>query len=68
LYKINRTLEIDKIERQIGRWLLAATTTTRRLTPILAEIALNHQKFVPNRSQPRKPQPKPRLSHAYWKQ
>ena len=64
-YKINRTLEIDKIKRQIGRWLLAATATTRRLKPILEEIALNLQKFVPNRSQPRKPQPKPHLSHAY---
>jgi len=62
---LHRTLEIDKIKRQIGRWLLAATATTRRLKHILEEIALNLQKFVPNRSQPRKPQPKPHLSHAY---
>jgi hypothetical protein len=65
LYKINRTLAIDKIKRQLGRWLLAAQATTRRLKPLLAEIALNLQKFVPDRSQPRKPQPKPHLSHAY---
>lgn len=52
-YKINRTLENDKIKRPIGRWLLAATATTRRLKFILADIALNLQKFVPNRSQPR---------------
>jgi hypothetical protein len=64
-YKINRTLAIDKIKRQLGRWLLAAQATTRRLKPLLAEIALNLQKFVPDRSQPRKPQPKPHLSHAY---
>jgi hypothetical protein len=65
LYKINRTLAIDKIKRQLGRWLLTAQATTRRLKPLLAEIALNLQKFVPERSQPRKPQPKPHLSHAY---
>ncbi|MBL8424186.1 MAG: hypothetical protein JNK06_11940 [Candidatus Accumulibacter phosphatis] len=63
-YKINRTLAIDKIKRQIGRWLLAAATA-RRLKPLLEEIALNLQKFVPNRSRPRKPQPKPHRSHAY---
>ena len=64
-YKINRTLEIDKIKRQIGRWLLAGAATTRRLRPLMKEIALNLQKFIPDRSQPRKPQPKPHLSHAY---
>ncbi|MBN8497453.1 IS4 family transposase [Accumulibacter sp.] len=64
-YKINRTLAFDKIKRQLGRWLLAAQATTRRLKPLLAEIALNLQKFVPDRSRPRKPQPKPHLSHAY---
>ena len=64
-YKINRTLAIDKIKRQIGRWLLAAAATPRRLKPLLEELALNLQKFVPNRSRPRKPQPKPHRSHAY---
>lgn len=64
-YKINRTLAIDKIKRQIGRWLLMASATTRRLIPLLEEIALNRQKFVPDRSRPRKPQPKPHLSQAY---
>jgi len=57
-YKINRTLAIDKIKRQIGRWLLAATAMTRCLRPMLEEIALNLQKFVPDRFQPRKTQPK----------
>lgn len=64
-YKINRTQAIDKIKRQIGRWLLRATATTRRLKPILEELALNLQKFVPDRSQPRKPQAKPHRAHAY---
>ena len=64
-YKINRTLAFDKIKRQLGRWLLAAQATTRRLKPLLEEIALNLQKFVPDRSQPRKHQRKPHLSHAY---
>ena len=58
-YKINRTLAIDKIKRQIGRWLLTAAATPRRLKPLLKELALNLQKLVPHRSQPRKPQPKP---------
>jgi hypothetical protein len=64
-YKINRTLAFDKIKRHVGRWLLRATATTRRLKPILEELTLNLQKFIPDRSQPRKPQPKPHRSHAY---
>jgi hypothetical protein len=48
-YKINRTLAIDKIKRQTGRWLLTVSTTARRLKPILEEIALNLQKFVLDR-------------------
>ncbi|HCZ16329.1 MAG TPA: hypothetical protein DHV85_17420 [Candidatus Accumulibacter sp.] len=64
-YKINRTLAFDKIKRQIGRWLLAAATTPRRLKSLLEELALNLQKLVPHRSRPRKPQPKPHRSHAY---
>ncbi len=58
-YKINRTLAIDKIKRQIGRWLFIASAATRRLEPILEESALNFQKFVPDRSRLRMPQPKP---------
>jgi hypothetical protein len=64
-YKINRTQAIDKIKRQIGRWLLRATVSIRQLKSILKELALNLQKFVPERSNPRKPQPKPHRSHAY---
>jgi len=65
LYRINRTLAFEKIKRHIGRWLLNATATPRRLKLLLDEIALNLQKFVANRSKPRKPQPKPHRSHAY---
>lgn len=64
-WKINRTLMIDKIKRQIGRWLLAAGATTRRLRPLIQEIAANRQKFVAGRSKPRTPQRKPHRSHAY---
>lgn len=64
-YKINRTQAIDKIKRQIGRWLLLGTATTRSLQSLMQELAANLQKFVPDRSRPRKPQPKPHLSHAY---
>jgi len=64
-YKVNRTQAIDKIKRQIGRWFLAAAATPRKLKPLLNEIALNLQKFIPDRSQPRKPQRKPHRYHAY---
>ncbi|MBO3701939.1 MAG: IS4 family transposase [Candidatus Accumulibacter sp.] len=64
-WKINRTLAIDKIKRQIGRWLLAAGATTRRLKPLIHEIAANLQKFVAGRSKPRTPQRKPHRYHAY---
>lgn len=64
-YKINRTQAFDKIKRQLGRWLLAATATARRLKPVIAELAMNLQKLIPDRAQPRKPQRKPHRSHAY---
>ena len=64
-WKINRTLAIDKIKRQIGRWLLADGATTRRLKPLIHEIAANLQKFVAGRSKPRTPQRKPHRYHAY---
>lgn len=64
VYKINRTLAVDDIKRQVGRWLRMASATTRHLKPILAEIALNLQDLVPDRSRRRKPQSKPQLSHA----
>ncbi len=64
-WKINRTSAIDKIKRQIGRWLLAAGATTRRLKPLIQEIAANLQKFVAGRSKPRIPQRKPHRYHAY---
>jgi len=64
-YKINRALAFDKIKRQLGRWLLAAAATVRRIKPVIAELAMNLQKFIPDRSHPRKPQPKPHRSHAY---
>ena len=64
-YLINRTQAFDKIKRQIGRWLLAATATTRRVKILLNELALNLQRFVPDRHQPRPQRPKPHLFHAY---
>lgn len=48
---------IDKIKRQIGRWLLAAAAMTRRLKPLIPESPANLQKFVAGRSNPRIPQP-----------
>ena len=58
-YRINRTLAFDKMKRQLGRWLLNGSATCRALRAFLAEISLRLQKFVANRSRPRKPQPKP---------
>ena len=63
-YKINRAQAFDKIKRQLGRWLLAAATV-RRIKPVIVELALNLQKLIPDRAQPRKPQRKPHRSHAY---
>ena len=40
-YQINRTLAIYKIRRQIGRWLLAAGGTRRRLKPLIHEMGAN---------------------------
>lgn len=64
-YKINRALAFNKIKRQIGRWLLAAAATIRRVRPVLEELALNLQKFIPDRSRPRIHRPKPHRFHAY---
>ncbi|MFZ4539762.1 transposase [Propionivibrio sp.] len=63
-YKINRTQAFDKIKRQIGRWLLKAGATTRRIKPVLQELAKNLQRFIPDRAQPRPKRPKPHLSFA----
>lgn len=63
-YKINRTQAFDKIKRHLGRWLLHAVTI-RRVRPVLEALALNLQKFVPDRSRPRPARPKPHRFHAY---
>jgi hypothetical protein len=64
-YKINRALAVNKIKRQIGRWLLAAAATIRRVRPVLEELALNLQRFVPGRSKPRQHRQKPHRFHSY---
>ena len=64
-YKINRTQAFDKIKRQLGRWLLAAQATLRRVKSVLAELAKNLQKFVPDRANPHPARPKPHRHHAY---
>lgn len=64
-YKINRTQAFDKIKRQLGRWLLLAKATIRRVQAVLKELAKNLQKFVPDRAQPRHQKTKPHASFAY---
>ena len=58
-YKINRTVAIDKIKCQLGRWLLLGKSTVRSVCVILSDLALNRQKFVPGRSKPRHHRSKP---------
>ena len=64
-YKINRTIAIDKIKRQLGRWLLLGKATVRSVCVTISDLALNLQKFVPGRSKPRNHRSKPHGFFAY---
>lgn len=63
--KINRTQAFDKIKRQLGRWLLLAKATVRKVKAVLREIARNTQTFVPDRHKPRHQKYKPHRFFAY---
>ena len=65
-WRINRTLAFSHLRRLLPRVLAGRLRlTTRIVAELFSEIALNLQRFIPNRSRPRPVRPKPHLSHAY---
>jgi hypothetical protein len=65
-WRINRTLAFSHLRRLLPRVLAGRLRlTTRIVAQLFSEIALNLQRFIPNRSRPRPVQPKPHKSHAY---
>ena len=63
-YKVNRTLAFNTLKVQLGRWLLKAMPTTRKVASALNEIVKNLQQFRPGREQPRPSRHKPHKYHS----
>jgi hypothetical protein len=64
-WRINRSLAFNTLRRILPRALVTATLSPRILAEVLSQIALNLQKFVPERHRPRTPRDKPHKFHAY---
>jgi hypothetical protein len=64
-WRINRTLAFNTVRRILPRALVTAKLSAHIVAELLREIALNLQKFVPNRSRPRPLRAKPHKFHAY---
>ena len=64
-WRINRIQAFTVLRRVLPRALVTATVSTRLLAEVLAQIALNLQKFVPDRQRPRPHRDKPHKFHAY---
>ena len=65
-WRINRTQAFSHPRRLLPRILSGRMRASARLVAdLFSEIALNLQKFIPNRSRPRPVRPKPHKSHAY---
>lgn len=64
-WRINRTLAFNVLRRILPHALVTATLGARIVAEVLTEIALNVQKFVPERHRPRTPRNKPHKFHAY---
>ncbi|WP_198149704.1 transposase [Azoarcus sp. CIB] len=64
-WRINRTLAFNVLRRILPRALVTATLGARIVAEVLAQIALNVRKFVPERHRPRAPRDKPHKFHAY---
>ena len=65
-WRINRTQAFSHLRRLLPRILTARMRASARLVAdLFSEIALNLQKFIPNRSRSRPVRPKPHKSHAY---
>lgn len=63
-YKVNRTLAFNTLKVQLGRWLLKAPPSARKVASALKEIVKNLQLFRPGREQPRPSRHKPHKYHA----
>ena len=63
-YKVNRTLAFNTLKVQLGRWLLKALPTARKVASALNEIVKNLQQFRPGREQPRPSRHKPHKYHS----
>lgn len=59
------TLAVNVLRRILPRALVNADLSVRIVAEVLAQIALNVQKFVPERQRPRSPRDKPHKFHAY---
>ncbi len=64
-WRINRALAFNVLRRILPRALVTATLSARIVAEILTQIALNLQKFVPERHRPRPHRDKPHKFHAY---
>ena len=64
-WRINRTLGFNTLRRILPRALVTAVLSPRIVAEVLAEIALNLQKFIPGRCRPRRHRDKPHKFHAY---
>ena len=64
LLKINRTRAFAHIRQCLPRWLSDGITPLDELARLLRHIAQNVIQFVPGRTRPRPPQPKPHKAFA----
>jgi hypothetical protein len=64
-WRINRALAFNVLRRILPRALVTATVSARIVAEVLTQIAINVQKFVPERRRPRSPREKPHKFHAY---
>ena len=61
----HRALAFNVLRRILPRALVTATLSARIVAEVLTQIALNVQRFVPERQRPRTPRDKPHKFHAY---
>lgn len=64
-YKVNRTYAFAHLKRCLPRWLLMAMPSAEQFAAVVAELARNLIRFVPNATKPRPPHVKPHRKHAY---
>ena len=64
-YKINRTYAFAHLKRCLPRWLLKTLPTPLQFAAVLAELARNLIRILPDAMKPRPEHPKPHRKHAY---